>query len=117
MKEEKNDDCAIINGVNISRLPTRDAYSFGLQLLDLLFTKEELGASLLFKSKKSPKPALDQARVNKLLNCIEDRYGSNDWTIKELTRKVNQKCRDSIPSEDSKPKDPAGIGGEENHEK
>ena len=42
-----------VNGVLISRIPARDAYAFGLRLLDVLFTKEELGSSLLFKTKKS----------------------------------------------------------------
>ena len=45
-----------VNGVLISRIPARDAYAFGLRLLDVLFTKEELGSSLLFKTKKSEKP-------------------------------------------------------------
>ena len=47
------------NGVNVMRIPARDAYSYGLQLMDILFTKEELSSSLLFKSKKSEKPGLD----------------------------------------------------------
>ena len=76
------------------RIPSRDAYSFALQLLTILFSKEELSASLLFKSKKSEKPALDQGRVEKMLKIIEKRYG-NDWDLKTLTQKVNQKCRDS----------------------
>lgn len=76
------------------RIPSRDAYSFSLQLLTILFTKEELSASLLFKSKKSEKPGLDQGRVEKMLKIIEKRYG-NDWDLRTLTQKVNQKCRDS----------------------
>lgn len=75
------------------RLPSRDAYSFALQLLDILFTKEELQSSLLFKSKKSDKPSLDQGRVERMMRLIERRYG-NEWDIKTLTSKVNQKCRD-----------------------
>ncbi len=49
VKEESDingSDASMINGMNITRLPTRDAYSYGLQLIDLLFTKEELGSSL-----------------------------------------------------------------------
>ncbi len=49
------------------RLSARDVYAFGLQLLDILFTKEELSGSLLFHSKKSAKPGLEQVRVEKLL--------------------------------------------------
>ena len=44
--------CQQVNGVNVMRIPSRDAYSFGLQLLNILFTKEELAVSLLCKSKK-----------------------------------------------------------------
>ena len=50
-------------------------------------------SSLLFKSKKSDKPGLNQGRVEKMMRLIERRYG-NDWDIKTLTSKVNQKCRD-----------------------
>ena len=56
-----------MNGINILRLSARDAYAFGLQLLDILFTKEELSGSLLSKSKKSTKPGLDRERVDRLL--------------------------------------------------
>ena len=82
-----------VGGVSVLRLPSRDAYSFALQLVDILFTKEELQSSLLFKSKKSDKPGLDQGRVEKMMRLIERRYG-NDWDNKTLTSKVNQKCRD-----------------------
>lgn len=75
-------------------IPSRDAYSFGLQLLNILFTKEELAVSLLFKSKKSTKPGLDQGRVEKMLKLIERRFGS-DWDLRTLSQKVNQKCHDS----------------------
>ena len=51
-----------INGISVSRLPARDAYSHGLRLLDILFTKEELAGSLLFSSKKSNKPGLDNQK-------------------------------------------------------
>ena len=42
-------------------------FHYGLQLMDILFTKEELSGSLLFKSKRSGKPGLDLERVAKLL--------------------------------------------------
>ena len=60
IKQEAAEDTTI-NGINVMHLPARDAYAFGLQLLDILFTKEELGSSLLMKSKKSDKPGLDAA--------------------------------------------------------
>jgi hypothetical protein len=59
--------CVQVNGINLLRIPARDAYAYGLNLLDSLFSKEELFTSLLFKSKKSEKPGLDSVRVEKLL--------------------------------------------------
>lgn len=50
VKEEAADH--VVNGRNIMRIHSRDAYSYGLQLMDMMFTKEELASSLLFKSKK-----------------------------------------------------------------
>lgn len=84
----------VVNGINLLRIPARDAYAYALNLLDSLFTKEELSSSLLFKSKKSEKPALDRERVEKLLSCIDKRYSDN-WDLKVLTSKANQKCRDT----------------------
>ena len=81
------------SGINITRLPSRDAYSYGLQLLDIFFTKEELASSLLFKSKKSSKKGLDPEKVAKLISYIEKRYDS--WDLKVFIAKANQKCRDS----------------------
>lgn len=105
MGEGRTSDCGVnivkkedpentVGGVNLMRLSSRDAYSFALQLLDILFTKEELASSLLFQSKKSDKPGLDQERVEKLLNFVERRYCEN-WDLRTLTSKANQKCRDS----------------------
>ena len=84
----------MVNGINTLRIPSRDAYSYGLQLMDIFFTKEELATSLLFKSKKSDKPALDKERVEKILRLIDKRYDTK-WDLKTLTAKANQKCRDS----------------------
>ena len=44
-------------------IQSRDIYSFGLQLLNVLLTKKELTTSLLFQ--KSDKPGLDQGREEK----------------------------------------------------
>ena len=77
------------------RIPSRDAYSFGLQLLDILFTKEKCYVSLLFKSKKSTKPGLDHERVEKMLRLIERRFGG-DWDLRTLTSKIDQKCHDFL---------------------
>ena len=49
-------------------LPTHNPYAFALSAISvLLFTNEELGGSLLFKSKKSEKPGLEQKRVETFL--------------------------------------------------
>ncbi len=53
--------------MNLLCIPARDAYAYGLCLLDALFSKQELASSLFFKSKKSEKPGLDRKTVDKLL--------------------------------------------------
>ena len=85
---------SMANGVNVMRIPSRDAYAFGLQVMDILFSKEELSISLLFKSKKSEKPGLESDRVAKLLGFIDKKYGDT-WDLKKFTAKANQKCRDT----------------------
>ncbi len=55
-----------VDGVNLLRIPARDAYAYGRRLLDVLFTKSEQRASILLTSKKTNKPPLDQQRVHKL---------------------------------------------------
>lgn len=42
----------LINRKNVMRLPASGPYNFGFQLLDMLFTKEELRKSLLYVAKK-----------------------------------------------------------------
>ena len=78
----------------MQRISATNVYVFALQLIDLLFSKEEMACSLLFKSKKSSKPGLNKQRVEQLLKLVEKRYGDK-WNIKILTAKANQKCRDS----------------------
>lgn len=96
VKEEGGTTSATESGINVMRIPSRDAYSFGLQLMDIMFTKAELSSSLLFKSKKSKKPSLDKVRVERMLQYMEQRYGLT-WDLKTFTGKANQKCRDSLP--------------------
>ena len=84
-----------IDGINVMTIPSRDAYSFALQLMDMLFTKDELAQSLLFQSSKSDKEALDPKRVQKLISLVNKRYGDN-WSMKVLTTKANQKCWDTF---------------------
>ena len=75
-------------------IPVRDAYAFGLVLMDSLFTTEELAVSLLYKSKKSEKPGLDENRVAKIIHIMSKRY-PDGWDMKSFIAKANQNCRDS----------------------
>ena len=52
-------------------LPTYTPYAFSLAAISVLFTNEELGSSLLFKSKKSDKPGLDQKWVEIFLGELD----------------------------------------------
>lgn len=54
-----------VNGVNLLRIPARDVYSYGRSLLDVLCTKKEQKASVVVKTNKSDKPALDSDKVEK----------------------------------------------------
>ena len=83
-----------MNGVNISRLPVKDAYAYGLALLDVFFTKEELRTSLMYQSSRSPKPALDDKRVTKLLHIVQKKFSPKEFDMGTLIKKINQKCRD-----------------------
>lgn len=59
-----------VNGINLKMIPARDAYAYALAIMDILFTPEEMSTSLLFASKRSLKPALQQAKVEKLLGKL-----------------------------------------------
>lgn len=60
--------------VNVNRIPASDEYKYGLRLMDVLFSKEEMARSLLFESKrKCDKPGLDKERVSVMLNLIDKR--------------------------------------------
>jgi len=54
----------IVNGQNVMTMSTRDGYSFGLQLLNMFFTPEEMNGSLVYQSKRSGKPALNREKVS-----------------------------------------------------
>ena len=94
-------------------MPAKDAKAYGRALLDLLFTKHEQKASVVLKSKKTTKPPLDPARVEKMfgkivchvyeyifyvyfvsVECINRRYG-NSYNHTDLMATLNQKCRDA----------------------
>ena len=52
-------------------IPARDAYAYGRSLLEVLFTKEVLGRSVVVKSIKSRKPPLDEELIQLVFGkCI-----------------------------------------------
>ena len=59
-----------MNGIDVMLLPAKSPYIFGLMLLDLFFTKEELARSLLFSTNKSERLALDQTKVAKVIRKL-----------------------------------------------
>ncbi len=80
-KSEKSD-----NELKLQRLAAKDPYQFVLQGMDILFTKQEMAASLLFKS-KSPrrnKPTLDPKRVEVLLQAVDTKFGVDNYNIIKL---------------------------------
>ena len=101
-KERPNDEKPVVkkedemcDGIDLLRIPATNPYAYGLHLMDIHFTRTELSTSLLFQSKKSTKPGLDQEKVSKILNLIDRRYGKDAWELKTFTGKANQKCRDT----------------------
>lgn len=46
--------------------PVKEPGKCAIKLLNHLFSEEELKEEILFKTARSPKPALDQERVGKL---------------------------------------------------
>ena len=74
LDEEQKETKFLYKGVNINRISAASPYAYGLQLMDMLFDKEELRTSLLFESKKSEKLCLDKERVAKLFELIEDKF-------------------------------------------
>lgn len=49
--------------MNLLSLRARDVYQYALTLMDNLFDKEEMSVSLVKKTNRSEKPALDEKRV------------------------------------------------------
>ncbi|XP_065904959.1 uncharacterized protein [Dysidea avara] len=91
----------LINGRNIMLMPTRDEYQFSLDLIGMIFRKEELANGLCFVNKRSTKPPLDQTKVERIVGLVVERYPHAD--MNEIKKRMNQKCRDAWPK-------PAKIG-------
>eukprot|EP00731_Ephydatia_muelleri_P024684 Em0016g955a len=82
------------NGVNLTLIPKRNIYTYGLSLLDI-FSKKELRESLLFPSMKSPKPSLCPEKVQRIIATIKRQFPTEPFDLAVFTTKANQKCRDS----------------------
>ena len=56
------------NGINLSivKAPPKEPQKCALQLMDKLFSRQELSEGILFQSKRSSKPPLDEVRVTKM---------------------------------------------------
>eukprot|EP00731_Ephydatia_muelleri_P010460 Em0005g1046a len=93
----KQEDASMymVNGVNVLHLPAKTPYLFGLQLLDMLFSRAELSSSLLFKSTKSERGVLDPTKVSRIIDIMNKRYNQTEWNMAKFVSKANQKCRDS----------------------
>ena len=52
--------------MNLLQIPARDMRAYGRSLLDILFTKEQQGASVVLKTPKSTKPPLPPQQVQLL---------------------------------------------------
>ena len=62
-KEEAIPANHLIKGRNVIKMPTRDGYQFSLDLLAMLFTREELAEGLCFVNNRSIKPPLDHRKA------------------------------------------------------
>ena len=102
-----------MNGVSVLQIPARDAYAYGRSLLEVIFSKEELSKSVIFKTKKSNKPPLRsegvQLMFGKLVwlryqaesyiliyvlsDCIDRRY-KEKYEYSKMLVTLGQKCRD-----------------------
>ena len=58
--------------MDVRRLPAKNVYAYGLALLDVMFTKDELARSLIYPSPKSSKPGLPADRVDRFFRelCV-----------------------------------------------
>ena len=54
----------------MQHIPSKNAYAYGRSILDVLFTKEELGRSVVVKSKKSDKEPLPLEKIQLLFGMV-----------------------------------------------
>ncbi|KAL5516523.1 hypothetical protein EMCRGX_G001881 [Ephydatia muelleri] len=92
--QESHNEEDWFNGVNLTLIPKRNIYTYGLSLLDIFFSKKELRESLLFPSMKSPKPSLCPEKVQRIIATIKRQFPTEPFDLAVFTTKANQKCRD-----------------------
>ena len=101
--DNKENTNLLYNGLDLRKANALNGpYSYGLNLMDVLFDKEEMSTSLLFKpsSTKSRKSGLNEEKVQKLFELIAEKFKDNEfykkeWNMKLFINKANQKCRDA----------------------
>ena len=55
-----------VDGIKLLQMPARDMTAYGRSLLDVQFSKEEQGSSVVLKTKISIKPPPSPRRVQKI---------------------------------------------------
>ena len=82
------------NGINlmIAKAPPKEPHKCAVNLLDMLFQKQEPGEGILFQSRISNKPPLDEARVSKIFGKFAPETGCYmSLTSQSTTRKLYSK--------------------------
>ena len=79
--------------MNLLRVHSTSPYGYALSLLDTLFMREEQHWSLLFKSKKSDKPAQDPVKVEKILRKFTVNL---NWFAAEALNRGQDCCESSL---------------------
>ena len=68
-----------------SDIPGRNAYSYALSLMDILFSKQEMSQRCFLNSNKRKRPLLHNECVDLLLKIVEAKYGDN-WVFSPSAR-------------------------------
>ncbi|KAL5489036.1 hypothetical protein EMCRGX_G018081 [Ephydatia muelleri] len=87
------------SGLKLLEIRASDIFKYSLQLMDALFSEEELSSScyqVAGRGTLSDKPPLSPRRVKCMEDCIKKKFGKQfDSHHVEIRKKCNQKCRDT----------------------
>ncbi|KAL5473506.1 hypothetical protein EMCRGX_G027997 [Ephydatia muelleri] len=87
------------SGLKLLEIRASDIFKYSLQLMDALFSEEELSSScyqVAGRGTPSDKPPLSPRRVKCMEDCIKKKFGKQfDSHHVEIRKKCNQKCRDT----------------------